>query len=401
MIPLLVTVFIDSLGFGLVFPIFSPLIVGNESGFFGPDVSLGIRGLLFGMLVSVFCLGTFFGGPILGALSDRKGRKKILILSVWIALFGYLIAYFGILWNSILLLFFSRLMCGLAAGNYGVAQSVVADKSVIKDKGKNFGLVGMAWGSGFIIGPYLGGKCAQWGFEMPFLAAAVVCLFNLLLLIWRLPESLAVKSQRNFSFGLGQLKKAFEPGPLRGVYLVIFIFSLGWGFFTEFSPIFLMRHLTFGLSEVANFYAWVGIWVALSQGWLIRPLLKRYAAHRLLMIALVVLGVTFPLMLLCDPGLGVFAVLPVIAYAEAIVSPTSTTIVSYLAAPEKQGETLGIYNSIQSAAIGLSPLFSGSLVALYPHLPVTVSSGCMLLAFIAFLCVSRKGKLSPNTTDNP
>lgn len=393
MIPLLITVFIDSLGFGLVFPIFSPLIVGNENLFFGEDVSLSIRGLLFGMLVSTYCVGLFLGGPLLGALSDRKGRKKILVASLFLALVGYLLAYGGIVWKSVLLLFFARFLNGFAAGNYGVVQSVVADTSLEKEKTKNFGLVGMAWGSGFIIGPFLGGKWAAYGYEVPFAAAAVACLVNLLLLMSQLKETLVIKQFSKLTLGFSQLKKAFIPGPLRGLFLVMFIFSFGWGFFTEFSPIFLMRRLDFSLNQIANYYAWVGLWIAICQGWLIRPLLNRFTSIRLLKNSLIGMGLVIPLMLLCDPGLGVYMLLPLIALTESFISPTSTAIVSNLTPPDQQGEMLGIHNSIQSAAIGLSPLFSGSLVALYPHLPVTVSSACMVIAFATFLWVSRKAKL--------
>lgn len=391
MIPLLVTVFIDSLGFGIVFPIFSPLIVGNEGGFFESDVSLAIRGLLFGILVSVYCFGTFLGGPILGALSDRKGRRKLLIGSVCVAFIGYFLAYLGVAQKSLWLLFTARLLNGLAAGNYGVALSAIADTSLEKDKVKNFGLVGMSWGSGFIIGPYLGGKCALLGFEAPFVLAAFVCLINLWLL-GRLKETLAKKVTRPLA--LLQLKQVLAPGPLRGIFLVSFLFSLGWGFFTEFSPIFLTRYLTFDLSQIANFYAWVGLWVAVSQGWLIRPLIKKFLAHHLLAGALVGLGLLLPIMLFVKKSLGIFAMLPLIAFAEAFITPTSTTLVSNFSPLEQQGKMLGVHNSVQSIAIGLSPLFSGSLVALYPHLPVTISSVCMLMAFGLFLLVSRKTNLS-------
>lgn len=397
MIPLLITVFIDSLGFGLVFPIFSPLIVGNETGFFAPEVSLATRGLLFGMLVSTYCVGLFFGGPFLGALSDRKGRKKILVASLFVALVGYLLAYGGVLWKSAVLLFFARFLNGLAAGNYGVVQSIVADTSSEKERGKNFGLIGMAWGSGFIIGPFLGGKWAAFGYEVPFIAAAAACVVNLSLLVWKLKETLVVKQLSKLSLGLSQIKKAFQPGPVRGIFAVMFIFSLGWGFFTEFSPIFLMRRLDFSLDWIANYYAWVGIWIALCQGWLIRSLIKKFAPEFLLRWALLGMGLILPVMLLCGSVLGIFALLPFVAFAESFISPTSTTIISNLSPKDQQGEMLGIHNSVQSAAIGLSPLFSGSLVALYPHLPATVGSLCMLASFGALLWVGRKAPARSET----
>lgn len=108
--PVLLIVFIDSLGFGLVYPIFSVLLMNPEQGFLPLQTSLAMRGGLFGLLVSGFCLGQFFGGPILGALSDYKGRKKILLLTLWIAAFTYALAAIGIVFKSIILIFVARLL---------------------------------------------------------------------------------------------------------------------------------------------------------------------------------------------------------------------------------------------------------------------------------------------------
>ncbi|MES2121150.1 MAG: MFS transporter, partial [Chlamydiota bacterium] len=160
-LPLLMTVFIDSLGFGLVYPIFSSLILTPEQSILPTETSVAIRGLLFGMLVSAFCVGQFFGGPILGALSDRLGRKKILIASLWLAVIAYLLAGLGIVIHSIALLFVGRLLSGWGASNWSIAQSIIVDQSSVEEKSKNFGLLGMAWGTGFVIGPFMGGKLSD------------------------------------------------------------------------------------------------------------------------------------------------------------------------------------------------------------------------------------------------
>ena len=115
--PVLLTVFIDSLGFGLDYPIFSVLLMNPEQGFLSVNTSLAMRGWLFGLLVSGFCLGQFFGGPILGALSDYKGRKKILLLTLWLAASTYALTAFGIIFESVLIIFISRLLGGVAAGS--------------------------------------------------------------------------------------------------------------------------------------------------------------------------------------------------------------------------------------------------------------------------------------------
>ena len=403
LLPLLFTVFMDSLGFGLVFPIFSPLIVNNEGGIFTDEVTLAVRGLVFGLLVSSFCLGQFFGGPILGALSDKLGRKKILLHTVWLGLLGYLVAGFSIGIGSLIALFIGRVLNGLAGGNYSVAQSVVADLSSEKDKTKNFGLLGMAWGAGFIVGPFVGGKLAPFGYSVPFWVAAFLCLINVALLQFGMKESLTVLKKGSISVleAVENVKKAFRIPLLRVLFLSMFIFSFGWGFFTEFSPVFLIKRLSFNLDQIANFYAWVGIWIALCQGVLIRPFVKRISSRKLFSFSLLGLGIVLPVLLWVEKPSGMFFSLPAIALFEAFISPTITTLVSDLSSKESQGEMLGISNSLQWAAIALSPMFSGSFVALYPHLPVTVASGCMLMAFAVSLWFFKKKQQTKTSEETP
>jgi DHA1 family tetracycline resistance protein-like MFS transporter len=181
------------------------------------------------------------------------------------------------------------------------------------------------------------------------------------------------------------LKKAFQLSEYRSIFLVMFVFSLGWGFFTEFSPVFLIGYFELNVEQIGNSYAWLGLWMALSQGVFIRPLLKKYASETLLTVALFSLTLVLLSLLFLENSSGLIWMIPLIAFSVAFVSPTAATIVSNLSGEENQGKMLGIYNSVQQAAIGISPLFSGSLVALYPHLPITVGGVCMFFAFLLLL----------------
>ncbi len=399
-LPLLMTVFIDSLGFGLAFPIFSALIMNPELSILWGDTSLSMRGWIFGLLISSFCLGQFFGGPVLGALSDRKGRKKILLATLLLAVIAYSLIGVGILVKNVWLILGARLISGWAAANWSIAQSIIVDRSSDEEKTKNFGLLGMAWGTGFIIGPFLGGKLSDPQFSLggdlatPFWVASALCLINFVLLLWRLEESLPrnLMAKVNWAAGFEHLKKAFTTPKLRGIFTVMFIFSLGWGFFTEFCPVFLMEHLGLELGEIANFFAWVGLWIAICQGLLIRPFLNRFPPQVLLPCALLGMALVMPWMLFIHEAWMLFALLPALAFFESMIFPAASTLVSNLSSKEAQGEVLGIHNSIQWAAIGFIPLFSGSAVAIFPHLPITVAVATMLGAFIVFLRVFKKSK---------
>jgi len=401
-LPLLLTVFIDSLCFGLVFPIFSALIMNPALSILPPETSVGMRGALYGILISAFCLGQFFGGPVLGALSDRMGRKKVLLITLWLGVVTSLLAGVGVIVGSVALILVARIMHGGAAANWSIAQSIIVDRSSEEEKTKNFGLLGMAWGTGFIIGPFAGGVLTDPSFvfggalSVPFWLAAGLCLFNIVLLMRYLEESLPANrfAKVSWTAGFEHLKKAFTNPKLRSIFIVMFIFSLGWGFFTEFSPVFLIRHWEFELAEIANFYAWIGLWVALCQGLLIRPFLKRFTPRVLLLCALIGMGLVLPGMLLVEETWALFALLPFLAFFDSLIYPTASTLVSNLSEKEAQGEVLGIHNSIQWAAIGFVPLFSGTVVALIPHLPITVASVAMLIAGIVFWRAFRKNRVS-------
>lgn len=386
LIPLLLTVFIDSLGFGLIFPLLSPLVMQPDSPML-LEASLSTRGWVFGFVISIFCIGQFLGGPIAGALSDRFGRKSVICSTLLIGAVSYLVAGLSICLSSVLLFMISRLFVGLTSGNFAVVQSIVADLSSEKEKRKYFGLVGMAWGVGFILGPYLGGRIAGLsGITMLFFYSAFLCFVNFLLSKWFIEETLIEPHKTPWTLlgGVRNIKKALTHPILRGVFVVTFLYSLGWGFFTEFASIFLMDRFHFGPQEIGNFYAYAGIWVAVCRGVLIQPFVSRYSPEKLMRIALVFLSMNLLIFLGSESTWIVFLAVPFIVFPESLIYPNAAAIVSSLSAKDERGEMLGIHSSIQWASMGILPLFSGALVANYPLMPILVSSALTFGALLAF-----------------
>ena len=393
LLPLLLTVFIDSLGFGLVMPLLAPLLMDPSSSFLSETTSIESRGWIFSFVIASYCIGQFFGSPILGAISDRLGRKKILMATIVFGFAGYVLGAISVGFFSVIGLFVARVMAGVAAGNYPIAQSYIADETEGKNKAKTFGLLGMAWGTGFVIGPYVGGKCVDesvcslFNWSTPFWIAALLCLANLILVILFLKDSSFVPKIRKISLTAGfiDVKKAFQHPKLRVLFQVMFIFCFGWGFFIEFSPFFLIRKLNFSVGDIANFFALVGLWVAVCQGILIRPLLKRFSSQALLACALLGFSVLLFATSFVKTSFQIFMFLPFLAFVESLIFPSASSMISNHTPKENQGEILGIYNSLQWAAIGITPLFSGSFIIKFPSLPFTVSSFCMFLAFSVFV----------------
>jgi DHA1 family tetracycline resistance protein-like MFS transporter len=282
-----------------------------------------------------------------------------------------------------------------------VAQTVVVDTSGETERTKNFGLLGMAWGTGFVIGPYLGGRfsdsslCAIFTLTTPFWIACFLCVVNIIFLLRKLEESLPTiqATKISLSTGIQQLKEAFSSEKLGAIFLVIFVFCIGWGFFTEFCPIFLIQKFHFTGAEIANFYASIGLWIALCQGLIIRPFLQRFSPRSLIIISLMGMGCILTIMCFINIKYFLYSLLPGLCFFEALLFPSTATIVSNCSDKGSEGQVLGIYNSVQWAAIGLTPLFSGSFVALNPYLPFIVGSIAMFCALILFIANNGQKKL--------
>ena len=159
--------FADNMGVGLIYPLFSSMCFDCSLPLLPFGTSNAMRGVWLGLLLAVMPLTQFFSSPIWGGLSDGKGRKKTLQLSLLIAFFGYFISLFAVIFNNIILLLFSRIVIGFAAGNLAIVQATIADLSTKEEKAKNFGLYGMALGVGFTIGPFFGGSLSNWGYNPP------------------------------------------------------------------------------------------------------------------------------------------------------------------------------------------------------------------------------------------
>jgi DHA1 family tetracycline resistance protein-like MFS transporter len=386
---ILFTVFLDYLGIGLVFPFLFPLIMEPGNGFLAFDASEEIRGFLVGLLLAVYSIAQFWSLPILGAYSDCLGRKKILNLSLVVSAFGFLIGSIGIIYKSIALLFLSRLVAGIGSGNYAVAQAAVSDVAKDEKKTKYFGLLNTACGSGFIIGPFLGGKLSNYSlfglssYATPFFASLILALINMWLVIFYFKETAILLKKTKISLikAIYNFQKAFSLVNLRSLFSIMLIFSFGWGFLCEFLPLYLIKTLHYGPEEIGFTYAYLGSLVAFFQGFAIRPLVARYLPKNLLKTGLVLLGLVTPLLFLVNSTHLLIIILMPIMFFEALIYPSASTIVSDLSAIDEQGENLGIHQSVQAAGIAFAPLFSGSIVAANPTLPIWVGSFAPLVSF--------------------
>lgn len=401
-VPIFLTVFIDLLGATLVIPILAPLFLDLVNGISPVDTStmsqaeigsiLKTRTFLFGLLIASFPLAQFFGAPILGAWADRVGRKRVLLISLIGTLIGYVLFAIGVHLHLVWLLFVARILDGFTGGNISIAFSAMSDISTPETKTKNFGLIGMAFGLGFIIGPYLGGKLSDpsiiswFNFETPFWFAAGLCAINIIFLIFLFKETLQVKTDKNINAlkGFQNLSRAIKQPNLRTIFTVVFLLIFGFSIFTQFLQVYLIQKFSFNQSKIGDFFGFIGICIAFTQGFLTRRLSGKIQPNKAVQIFGLGLSIALAIVLLPQNPTLLYMVSPLIAINQGLLSPNLQTIVSNSGTMHEQGEIMGINQSVQSLGQAIPPIVAGIVVSINMYLPIILASFFTFLAWATF-----------------
>lgn len=383
----LLVIFIDYMGIGLIYPLFSSMIFDPQLPLVAAETSSNMRGLYLGLLLGMMPFFQFFSAPVWGAISDKKGRRGPLLISLCSAIGGYFFLLLGASFASLLLLFLGRCVVGLASGNSSIIQACIADMSDKKTKARHFALYSMAMGSGFTLGPFFGGVLSATSYSLPFLFTLLLLFFNFLLAYLFFEETSTTKRDVKITIktAFSHIQKAFELKSLRILLLASFIHCYGWSFFFEFVPIYFIKEFSFSTLRLGLFYAAAGAFYAVSTGYLIQPLLKRFSNEILFVCGNILTGLFILGLLFIPSAAWLWICMFFISYFVAFVSPTSTTMISNSVDAKYQGESLGILSSVNAAAFVLSPLFSGSLVGGYPSLSIKIGGLCMILAGLTLL----------------
>lgn len=373
---ILLVVFLDLLGITIIIPVIPALFEGTDSSF--QFYSMESRSIFYGLLIGSYSVMQFIGAPILGALSDNHGRRPILTISLIGAFMGYLLFGWAISMKIFWLLFIARMIPGFMGGNLAVIYSSLADISKQEDKAKNFGLVGAAFGLGFTIGPGIGGFLADnsivswFSYATPFWFTAILTLINLILVRLYFPETLVNKSDTKVSIfqGLANISKVFKMPKLRGILSVVLLIQLGFTFFTQFYSIILYRDLGFSVKQVGFLFLWIGIWMTFTQSYLVRVLSGKIDQRKLLSITIPILTVLIISLVFSDNIVMAYVINALIAIAFGLTSPNLTALVSNEAPNDRQGEVLGINQSVNSVGQLVPPLIGGFILALGTHYPI-------------------------------
>ncbi len=378
-----VTLLIDVIGFGIIIPVL-PKLIEDLTG-----EGLSKASQYGGWLTFAYAVTQFFFSPVLGGLSDKYGRRPVLLF----ALLGLGIDYvFMAFAPTIAWLFVGRAIAGITGASFTTATAYIADISEPEKRAQNFGMVGAAFGLGFIIGPVIGGLASQWGHRMPFMVAAAFSLLNLAYGYFVLPESLIKENRRSFSWqranplgSLLHLKKYPVVGGLISSLVLLYLaghaVQSNWTYFT-------MLKFSWDEKMVGYSLGFVGLIIALVQGWLIRLIIPKLGQKKSLYLGLGLNALGLLLFAFAAQGWMMFAIL--IPYAlGGIAGPSLQGIISAQVPATEQGELQGGLTSLMSITSVIGPLLMNNLFAWFTNSKTPVYfPGAPFIAGLVFAVVS-------------
>ena len=380
------TIFIDFAGFGIVLPLLP---------FWAERLGAGAVGV--GLILTLYALAQFIFTPVLGTLSDRYGRRPVILASLVIEALSLALSALA---GSLAILLVARFMSGLGASNIGSAQAVVADVTPVERRARGMGLIGAAIGLGFVVGPALGGLVAPLGPAVPFWVAMLVALANALLVLRFLPETRRRETAcapvpfatRGMGGVLAGWRWVLRNRAVGRLVVINLLFTVAFTAMEAVFPLFTQH--SFGWKAIQNGYifTYAGSVIVLMQGGLVGRLVKRWGERRLLIAGLGMLAAGLALLSWSTNLALLLVALGIVSIGDGAVTPVVSALLSCASPPTRQGETLGLAQGVAGLGRILGPLAAGSIFALGgPGAPFMLGSVLVALAaLIAFPVLSSK-----------
>ncbi|HEY2961529.1 MAG TPA: MFS transporter, partial [Pyrinomonadaceae bacterium] len=352
--------------------------------------------------------------PILGGLSDKYGRRPILFLSIIGTGIGFLVLGLA---TTTWMLFAGRILDGITGGNISTAQAYIADITTTENRAKGMGMIGAAFGLGFIFGPAIGGILSRWGIQVPFFFAASLCFANALLLYFRLPETITAdhpaKHRAGGGRGLRQLIESLKQPRLAFVLTIYFLFVVAFSIMTTSFSLYTMFRFGYDAQHTGYLFAYVGLIAVIIQGGLIGRLVKRFGELPLVIVGALCFAISLFAVPFVSPAAGGLAALliggGVFSMGNSLATPALTSLASKSVGPAEQGTVLGVTQSVASLARAVGPFLAAVLINSSvahmgadgePHymsdhsLFVTFWTGAAIM-FLAFLLAFYFSRLKP------
>jgi DHA1 family tetracycline resistance protein-like MFS transporter len=350
---IILVVFIDLLGFSLILP----LLPYYAETFKASETTTGI-------LIASYALMQLIGAPILGRLSDRFGRRPVLLISVFGTFLGFLLLGFA---NALWMLFVSRIIDGITGGNLSVAQAYISDVTDEKSRSKGLGMIGAAFGLGFIIGPVTGGLLSQWGYAVPAFAAAAISFINLILIYAWLPESLTAEkraqmTEKRPAITLNALIIAFKRPFTGSILITRFFFGLAFAIFQTIFSLYALGKFNLTARDTGFVLTYVGVLSVIVQGFLVGRLTSRFREDILITASVVLMGISLLGWALAPSVLWLYIIMTPTALSGGLLNTLLSSTLTKAVAPQEIGGILGLSAAVESSTRIIAPLLGGVLL---------------------------------------
>ena len=385
------TVVLDSMGIGIIIPVMPALfadVTGTEK-----ISDIAIWG---GLLASTFALMQFIFGPILGALSDRYGRKPILLLALFVMAAYYLLMGFA---QTLWLLFLGRLIGGITAATHATANAYMADISSPEEKAARFGMLGAGFGLGFVLGPLIGGLLGEWGPRAPFFAAAMLAAANGVLCYFVLKESLKTKNRREFMwYRANPIGAILDLRKFEGIYsllLVFLLFTIGTSIYAAIWPFFTVERFNWSPGMIGISLTIYGVCFAIVQGVLVRPAIKIWGEEKTFIIGFCFEFSAMVTFAFLTDGKILIILIP-LASLGVLAQPAIQAILSKSVGDDRQGAIQGVASSLNAIAMVITPITMTWILAVFsdktakyyfPGMPFLFSA---LMVLLCLFILSRR-----------
>lgn len=367
---ILATVFLDVLGLGVIIPVL-PFYVE----------SFHVRGIVITSLFAVFALFSFFSAPILGAISDRVGRRPVLLISLASSAVGWMVFAFS---NTIFGLFLGRIIDGSAAGNISTAQNYLVD--IAKDqqeRTKNLGLIGAVFGIAFIVGPLVGGTLSAISMKLPFIVVGIMATINTILAYFFLPETNHNRNTKKISLNpFSPIIKAFKNKNVLPLYLAWLFFGIAISLNQSIFALYIGKVFSWTVVASGLLMTLIGVIISINQAFAIRKIWLKYFKESFLMVwTFVPFALGYLVMALPFKFAFLFG-LVVTAFGQSLMRVIMTSQIIGFSNKNEQGENMGILASFMSLSMILGPLIGGAVYEIHPSLPFAIAGMTLIITFI-------------------
>lgn len=393
-LPYVIVVFFGYVGFSMPLPILPEMFLDSEKSILPAFFSLKLKTFLLGLMMTAYPMGQLIGSPILGKCSDRWGRKKIILISLVGAMFGYLATAFAAHHSHVTGIFIGLFLSGLCEGNVAIAQSVVADLAAPNDHAKKaiyFGWINLFICLAFIVGPILGGQLSDssfvswFSFSTPFWMASIMTFLGILVVI-RFSEETKKQTEVALLGYWESFKEGLKQQFLCKMYLVNFFLALGYFSFFRFFPVYLKARFSFASSSIGYAIAYGSILFAIASIFILKPVAKKMSPQKAVGVFSFLLAMTFFLVLWPSSSLSFLWTTVPLNACLAVVMTYGAIVVSEASSPSFQGQAFGMLTSVQVAAETVTGLGGGVLAGYISSLPIMIGAGTLVVAsFLLFI----------------